>query len=211
MCENEFTTPNIGALSTASIVFLDEFYSCPGLYKDYKNGLLPYRQVGNVPLKSVSAGRFEYADETVASFGEYHHACSSIKRTVGSCVDVFVFHSAVKGYGKSSVCFFVPSELSERLKERRYETMWVIQLFRYGEEDRGPQFTYQKYMRKTGHTDCIPIPQMLSKWVSRDGLWTIGITSVLVGIPPQYDGFVYPCALEIGDVLGVTDFLNINK
>lgn len=194
-------------------MFLDEVYECPAITDVIlRKDVLPYRQVGNVPLKSVSVGRFEYTDETVASYGEYHLTdASKVAGLIKPYVDVFVFHSSVKAYGRSSGCFAVPADLSRRLKERRYETMWVVQLFRSGEEDVGPVYTYQKYMRKAGHFDCIPIPQLLARCVSKEVVWTVGITAVLRGIPPQYDGFIYPWSLKIGDLLGVADFLNVNK
>lgn len=202
----------MGSLAKANTVFLDEVYECPALMDELRREVLPCRQIGNVPLKSVSVGRFEYTDETVATYGEYHLSdASNVPGIIGSCVDVFVFHSPVKTYGRNSGCFAVPVDLSKRLEGLRYDTMWVVQLFRSGEEDVGPAYTYQKYMRKAGHFDCIPIPQMLAHCVSKEVVWTVGITAVLRGIPPQYDGFIYPWSLKIGDLLGVADFLNVNK
>lgn len=165
------------------------------------------RWVGNIPLRSVGLGRFEYMDDTIKAFGEYK---VMNKSAFGLSVDVFVFHSAIKPYGKSSVSFHLPRELSARLPGDKYNSIWCVQIYGFSEEDIGPSYTYQKFMRRVGAYDCISIPQTLAAKLEQR-VWTIVIARTRLPIPEQYDGFIYPAEFPVGDMFGFRDFIKTVK
>lgn len=197
-------------ISVAGMVSCLDAFSLANKYHGVIHGDLTgenRRHIGNMPLKRAELGRFEYMDETIKSYGEYKIPCCKL---MAQCLDVYVFHSAPKAYGRSGLSFSVPVELSKRLKKDRYETMWFIQVYRFGEEGTGPVHSYQKYMRKSGYFDCLPVPQILTPHMGKE-VWTIAITAALEQVPAQFDGFVYPSSLNLGDLLKVIDFLNVSK
>lgn len=161
------------------------------------------RWIGNMPLKSIDMGRFEYEDGNVQTYGEYK---MQNMYASGTTVDVFVFHSTIKPYGKSSVCFTLPKELTARLNDDRYNSIWCVQLYGFSEEDMEPRHTYQKFMRRVGGYDCVSIPIHLAMRLEQR-VWTVVIARTSKPILAQFDGFVYPEEFFVGDMFRFRDYM----
>lgn len=145
-------------------------------------------------LQSVDVKRFKYSDGTVSSYVSY----------LLNGFDVYVFHGQVQPYSKSSVCLRIPPELSRVMDAERRQYLCLVQLATYGDEAKGAEFVFQRFLRSVGGYDCIPIPAILQKHMDRR-MWTVAVSLLDKSMLLQYDGYVVPGLVSKLDPLKVCE------
>ena len=185
-CDADKDRPPVGFLSRAWDI--DE---CSELLAEYNP----------VALASVDLGKFTYEDGSDSQFAEY-----KILGHWDDCeVSVFLFHGSVRMYGRGGKCIPLPLGLVSAMGVPK--DLAFVQLFSYGDEKMGPVYSFHRFIRRNGKVLCVPLPSPVDDY--EDGRnWTVAITWLDRVVSTQYDGFVYPFMLDIGDPLCVAAYLS---